>query len=319
MNILIRCDSSNIIGTGHVMRCLNLSEYYPENKYTFVCRNFDMNITEKIIGSRHKLILLNYNLEPIINNYKTWIGKEYIEEINDLTSILTTNKYDEIIIDHYGIDYLIEREITKYCNKLTVISDIFDFVHWCDEYINYNCDDEEKLKKINLNPNTIIKYGVKNIIINKKFLNIKKTIFREKIEKICIMLGGSDPQNYTLKILKLIYVNIENNNIQTYIIIGKSNNNIDLIKEFINIKNNYILLYDLNYDELIKLYMDIDLCIGSLSITAYERLYINVPQICLKIAKNQNIQELKEFNITSTINFKIYFNTYIHNNYRFQI
>ena len=46
MNILIRCDSSNIIGTGHVMRCLNLCEYYPNIKFTFLCRNFKNNITE---------------------------------------------------------------------------------------------------------------------------------------------------------------------------------------------------------------------------------------------------------------------------------
>ena len=50
------------------------------------------------------------------------------------------------------------------------------------------------------------------------------------------------------------------------------------------------------------LYLDIDLCIGSLSITAYERLYMNIPQICLKIVENQNIQQLKEFNICNLDN-----------------
>ena len=62
MNILIRCDSSNIIGTGHVMRCLNLCEYYPENNYTFVCRRFNKNISEKILNNKHNLILLEYNI-----------------------------------------------------------------------------------------------------------------------------------------------------------------------------------------------------------------------------------------------------------------
>ena len=48
MNILVRCDSSNIIGTGHVMRCLNLCEYYPQNRYTFICRNFNMKYFKNI-------------------------------------------------------------------------------------------------------------------------------------------------------------------------------------------------------------------------------------------------------------------------------
>ncbi len=297
MNILIRCDSSNIIGTGHVMRCLNLCEYHPENIYTFVCRNFNMNITNKIIDAGHKLILLEYDIEPKINEYKTWIGKNINNELNELEEILQKNNYDEIIIDHYGIDYEIENIIKKYCKKLIVISDIFEFEHYCDEFINYNCDDKKKLVKINLNPDTKIKCGVENIILNKKFLNVKKTVFNNKIKKMCVMLGGSDPQNYTLKILEKINELINEYNIKLYIVIGKSNGNIESIKQFIGNNTNYQIVYDLNYDQLIDLYMEIDLCIGSLSITAHERLYIGVPQICLKIVDNQNIQQLNEFNI----------------------
>ncbi len=302
MNVLIRCDSSNIIGTGHVMRCLNMCEYFPENKYTFVCKNFNMNITEKILNSKHNLILLNYSIEPIINNYKSWIGCDEDNELNNLLEIVIKNKYDEIFIDHYGIDNNIEKQLINYCSKLTVISDIFDYNHYCSEFINYNSDDYEKIKSINLNPNTIIKCGIDNIIINKKFKQFQKTNIRNKIEKICVMLGGSDPNNYTIDILKQINNLVLKNNLLVYVIIGKSNNNIETINNFIKDVKNYKCLYDLSYDDLIKLYLDIDLCIGSLSITAYERLYMKVPQICLKIVENQNIQQLKEFNICSIDN-----------------
>ena len=135
MNILIRCDSSNIIGTGHVMRCLNLCEYYPENKYTFLCKEFNNNISSKI-KEKHNLLLYDYNIEPLIDNYKTWLGCSTNEEIQILLSVLKDNNYDEIIIDHYGIDYVIEKELIKYCKKLTVISDIFDYKHYCN-YIQW--------------------------------------------------------------------------------------------------------------------------------------------------------------------------------------
>jgi UDP-2,4-diacetamido-2,4,6-trideoxy-beta-L-altropyranose hydrolase len=174
MNILVRCDSSNIIGTGHVMRCLNLCEYNPNNNYTFVCRNFFLNISDKIIDAGYKLLLLDYNIEPTINEYNTWIGTDINDELSDLKDILSKNNYDELIIDHYGIDFKIEKILKEYCKKLIVISDIFDFTHFCDEYINYNCDDIKKLSLLNLNPNTLIKCGVENIIINKKFYYFKK-------------------------------------------------------------------------------------------------------------------------------------------------
>lgn len=299
MNVLIRCDSSNIIGTGHVMRCLNLIEYNPENKYTFVCRKFNMNIGFKILNAGHDLILLDYQIEPELNNYLTWLGCEKKIETLQMKNILLKKNYDQLIIDHYGYDESIENKLFNYVKKITIITDIFDNKHWCNEFINYNSDDLNKIKTINLNPDTEIKCGVSNIIINKKFKQFQKTNFRNKIGKMCVMLGGSDPSNYTLEILKQINQFVLTNNIHVYIVIGKSNNNIESINSFINNIPNYECMFDLSYDELIKLYLDIDLCIGSLSITAYERLLMNVPQICLKIVKNQNIQQLKEFNICS--------------------
>ena len=93
-------------------------------------------------------ILLDYNIEPKLNKYKTWIGKAEEEELIDILNIVKQNNYDEIIIDHYGIDYNIELNLKQYINKLTVISDIFDYEHYCDEYINYNTDDFNLVKKI---------------------------------------------------------------------------------------------------------------------------------------------------------------------------
>jgi UDP-2,4-diacetamido-2,4,6-trideoxy-beta-L-altropyranose hydrolase len=303
MNILVRCDSSNIIGTGHVMRCLNLCDYHPENKYTFVCKNFDMNIISKIKDKGYNVLIFNYYIEPVINDYKTWLGCNDKEEINTLLGILKKTTYDEIIFDHYGIDFFIEKYIRSFCKKVTVITDIFDYKHYCDEFINYNSDEIDKIKEINLNLNTNIKYGISNIIINKKFLQHKKTNFKDRIENICIMMGGCDPQNYTIKVIKMINDIIIINNIKIYIIIGKSNSHIKEIEDYSLKYTDYItILYDLNYDELINLYLNnIDLCIGSLSIAAYERYFLNVPQICLKIVENQNIQRLKEFNICTDI------------------
>lgn len=310
MNILIRCDSSNIIGTGHVMRCLNLCEYYPEHQFTFLCRNYNMNIIQKIKNANHKLILLDYNIEPIINDYKTWIGKKYEEEIYEFINIINNSKYDIVYIDHYGIDYILETEIKKYCKKVIVISDIFERKHNCDIFINYNCDDLDKVQNININENTIYKIGAHNIIINKKFIDgDKKEIFNNKIENITINMGGSDPQNYILKTLEITYDYVIRSNIVINIIIGKSNNNIYSIKNFMknnntssNSNNNYKIYFDINYDELIDLHINSDLVIGSLSITAYERLFLNVPQISIKIVENQLIQQLDEFNIVSLDN-----------------
>lgn len=283
MNILIRCDSSPIIGTGHVMRCLNYTEYYPDYKFTFVCRNYENNISNKI--EKHTLILLPYDICPIINDYRTWIGVKYDKEIQDLINILSLDNYDKIIIDHYGIDHVCEKELKKYCNELIVISDIFDYKHYCDIFINYTCSNEEKLYTINLNTQTKYLCGPTNAIINKKFKNIKKTKFRTKIEHVCILLGGSDPLNFTCKIIEILKDKLYN--IKLTVVIGKLNSNKSNVINLLSTINNSELLFDLNYDDIINLYQEIDLCIGSLSTTAIERFVMNVPQVCLSIVTNQ--------------------------------
>lgn len=303
MNIVIRCDSSNIIGTGHVMRCLNLAEYYPENKYTFICKRFNNNIADKIKSAGHKLICLNYKIEPVIDDYNTWIGDDLGTELYTMTMLLRTLNPDELIIDHYGYSHLIEKNLCQFVPKITVITDIFNNTHWCDEYINYSSTNITKMKQINRNPHTVIKAGIDNIIINKIFKKCKKNIFNKQIKKIGIMLGGTDPNNITLSIIKKIDEYVIENNINVFIIIGSANINSESINEFIKNKSNYECLNNLIYEQLIEFYMNIDLCIGSLSITAFERLLINVPQICLKIVDNQkDTDNINEFNISNIDN-----------------
>ena len=306
MNILIRCDSSNIIGTGHVMRCLNMCEYHPENKYTFVCKKYQMNITNKIINAGHSLILLDYTIDPILNKYKSWLGDTDELETKKMIDIISKNTYDEIFIDHYGYDENIEKELYKFNQKIIILTDIFDFKHYCTELICFSSDDIHKLKNICTNENTIIKYGKDYVIINKKFKEHLKTN-PEKIRKIIIMLGGSDPSNFTLKILENLDEIFKEYKIEVTIIVGRLNIHLDSIRNFIFYKNYYKIRIDLNYDDLIKEYLENDLCIGSLSVTAYERLFMNMLQICLKIADNQNIQNLPDFNISSisSINYKL--------------
>lgn len=294
MNILIRCDSSTIIGTGHVMRCLNFIEYTPNNKYTFLCRNFSNNISQKIVEKGHNLILLDYEVEPEFEKYDTWLGINYNKEIEDVCKIMIDKKFDELIIDHYGIDYQLEKKVREYCKKIIVITDIFNCNHYVDIYINYNCDDIDKVRKYNLNSETEYKIGVENIIINKKIRDRRRKLVIRDVKSVCITMGGSDPCNYTLQVIKEINNIILEKNIKVYVVLGKANIHFSVIKDFIG--ENYIILHDLSYDELIDLYMKVDLCIGSLSVTAHERYILGVNQICIKIVDNQNIVYRNEFN-----------------------
>ncbi|MDO8260986.1 MAG: UDP-2,4-diacetamido-2,4,6-trideoxy-beta-L-altropyranose hydrolase, partial [Candidatus Magasanikbacteria bacterium] len=60
-NILIRADSSSIIGTGHVMRDLVLAKEFNGDNVTFASQDLEGNINHKIIESGYKLDFLKSN------------------------------------------------------------------------------------------------------------------------------------------------------------------------------------------------------------------------------------------------------------------
>ena len=104
------------------------------------------------------------------------------------------------------------------------ITDIFNCKHYVDIYINYNCDDIDKVRKHNLNSETEYKIGVENIIINKKIRDRRRKLVIRDVKSVCITMGGSDPCNYTLQVIKEI------NNIKYKI-------DISFINEFIELVN----------------------------------------------------------------------------------
>ena len=76
MNIFFRVDSSNIIGTGHIIRCLKLAKYFENHNIFFMCKKFNGNLNKKVIDNKFKLFELEIeNDNTIISNVNTWLGE----------------------------------------------------------------------------------------------------------------------------------------------------------------------------------------------------------------------------------------------------
>jgi UDP-2,4-diacetamido-2,4,6-trideoxy-beta-L-altropyranose hydrolase len=307
MNVLVRCDSSNIIGTGHVMRCLNYIEHSPENKYTFICRNFNGNIINKIKESGHDIIFLDYFIEPELNNYNSWLGVDENNECNQIKDIINNNNYSEIIIDHYGYSTNCFDQIKLNMIKITVIDDLYNRKIWCDKYINYNTKDLTNVKNLMINKNTVIKIGLENTILNKIFIDnihyfktLNKNFDLNTAKTVCIMMGGTDPYNFTLKVIEKLKDNLITKQQELYIIIGNNYIFKDILIEFLGIhKLKYKLFHNVSYIELIDIYKQIDFCIGCFSVSFNERYVLGIPQKCLKIVENQIVDTLiyEQFNL----------------------
>ena len=280
-NILIRADSSSLIGLGHIMRCLVLAKQFNQDKIIFASQNLEGNINHHILECKHKLEILKSN------------------NIDELSSIITNHKINTIIIDSYNIDNDFETELKNTHKNLKIIAIDDNYKkHNCDILLNHN---------IGANPN---KYKNKvpkhcEILCGEKYTLIRDEFKIEKNKKrIFISLGGSDYGKLNIKILEILET-IET--IEINIVTTTANQDIEKLKKYCENKNKIIL--HINTNKIAKLISISHLAIITASVILNEVYFMETPFIAIKTADNQrdlcdyilglnssNMLIMKEFN-----------------------
>lgn len=266
-NILVRADSSSKIGIGHIMRDLVLVKQYSKANIIFACQDLEGNINSKIVEAGYKIEILKSN------------------SLKELDNLLKNLKIDFLIIDHYEINYDFEKQLKIQNPKLKMLS--FDDTyekHYCDILLNHNIYADEKKYKNKVPENCKLKCGIKYTLIRDEFISEKKR--QSKIQnskfKILIAFGGSDFDNLSLKVLKVLK---EKKDIKIYVLTTKANKNIDILKDFIKKYPNVKLIIDSN--SVAKLINKIDLAIVSPSTILHEIIFLNKRFIAIQTASNQ--------------------------------
>jgi len=293
MNIVFRVDSSDIIGTGHVYRCLNLAYQYKEHNISFICKNHNYNLNSKIAENYKVYELLLENYENINLDINTWLGESQIDDLNKTINIIKENNLniDWLVIDHYAIDKIWENEIKQHVKNICVIDDFTNRIHNCDIIINQQITQEDGLIKYKtiVNNDCKIYCGNDYLLLHPKYfnyINFEKK-YENCIKRINIFMGGSDIHNITEKIIDICnhYNNLILNKVTFDVIIGKSNKHYEKIKNKINSLENFNIFYDLDF--IGDLLEKVDLCIGAPGSTSYERCIMKTPSLCICVADNQ--------------------------------
>ena len=221
MQVVIRCDSSNMIGTGHVKRCLNIARRLKQNEctITFICRDLADNCIEmitdefdmiKLVGSS----ITEENAEEEEVEYKKWLGCTQEEDVEQCIYMLNKNikgKIDWVIVDHYALDEKWERELRDKIierqgelAKILVIDDLSNRKHRADILIDSNGDDLERYTDW-VSKECKVYQGPSYAPIEEIYSLLRAGIpKRGSINRIMISYGGIDKNNYTEKAVEAL-------------------------------------------------------------------------------------------------------------------
>ena len=248
--VLLRVDFSNKIGLGHLKRVeafINGKWKMENGKFLIICKECDEKLTKL----------------PII---KVKNEKEFFEKVKEL-------KPKEVIVDNYNFTFENEKEFKKFFPdiKLIVFDDTYE-KHFSDLIINHNLS-AKKEKYSEPEKVKIIKP-----LIREEFKKAKRKKFKK--EGIFISLGGSDSNNLTLKLLKLLKPLKPKVNLY----ITSANKNLEKIKKFCKI-NKWCKLH-INEDIAIGMAKS-EFAIITPSVISYEAIFMNLEFLAIQTADNQ--------------------------------
>jgi spore coat polysaccharide biosynthesis predicted glycosyltransferase SpsG len=270
--VLFLISVEKTIGIGHLKRCCNLAEKLKE--LDFEC---------KFILEEDK-----YSVEYLIyNNFTFFLTESIFLFIKEDNSIMKKSKV--IVLDLLWIDSKITKIIRERFNNIKIMA--LDYFDMEDSNINtiINLKNHNEFLK---NPiYSRVKYleGVKYGIIRKEFMPfiyLKKKSSNQF--KILLTFGGSDPQNYTLKLIPYLIPFIEKKPCFVDIVIGPNFNSKSEIENYIkNIKLDCIKIHT-NPNYLPELMYHSDIVISGSGTTAIEVATLGIPSILLP----QSLEEL---------------------------
>jgi UDP-2,4-diacetamido-2,4,6-trideoxy-beta-L-altropyranose hydrolase len=258
MNLLIRADSSSQIGLGHIMRDIVLAQHYPDDTILFACRDLPGNIIDSI----------PYGVHILTSN-----------EPEELIDLIRTCSINLLIIDHYDIDATMEKQIKKQTGvSLLCLDDTYE-QHYCDILLNHNIS-ADKSRYEGLVPSECeIRCGSEYTLIRDEF-KTEKQKEREKQYDIFISIGGTDPTNVTLDILKTL-----SDSYRICIVTTSGNPNLGVLEIFVRDRKNISL--QVNSKSVAKLLHESRLALITPSVMVHEVLFMETPFIAIKTADNQ--------------------------------
>lgn len=249
--IVIRTDATEKIGTGHVYRQLYIASRIMEHEVIFL---MDEN---KKLGID---IIRN-------NNYPVELfNDDCSEKLKELNPDIVIN--DILDTDKEYMNFFTEQKI------YTVnFEDLGEGARFADIVFNALYDYRMPLKKIHM--------GHDYYILRDEFKEFADKEIKEDVKKILITFGGTDPNNYTERVLQTL--EFENEDIEVDVILGLGYKNKEYIEEkYKNIPNVNVIRSVSNISEYMY---NSDVVITSGGRTMYEVASLGVP--CMVLCQNE--------------------------------
>ena len=275
MTVLIRADASAKIGTGHLMRCLALAQGWRAQggQGTFITACESGGLLQLLSDEGFRAI----TLERSYPDPADW----------EITSqALAAHSDAWVVLDGYHFDPAYQRQIKEAGHRLLVIDDTAHLDHYyADMVLNQNINAERL--HYSCDPNTHLLLGTRYVLLRSEFLTWRgwQREIPQVARKVLVTLGGSDPDNQTLKVIQALQqVNVDG--LEAMVVLGASNPHFCELQSAVR-NSQFAIRFVQNVTNMPELMAWADIAVSAGGSTCWEMAFMGLPTAILELAENQ--------------------------------
>ena len=301
--ILIRCDASLMIGSGHVIRCRTLARELQRRgaEVCFLCRRQPGDLIGLL---EQEFQVLALPKQPLVaceglegsDLYGAWLGCTQEQDAAQCLEVLAVagiNGISWIVADHYGLDARWESQLltgllgSDAAPKLLVIDDLADRPHQADLLLDQNFFGEATHQRYQdlMPPQCRQLLGPHYALLGPEYAQLHPLVPpRTELRRVLVFFGGVDPDNLTGRALKAL-MDPALADLAVDVVLGLQSPHRQTVVEMAARRPDTTVHGPL--PSLAGLIARADLAIGAGGATTWERACLGLPSLVVAIAANQ--------------------------------
>lgn len=289
--ISIRVDAGGEIGAGHFMRCLTLADALRPHgiRSRFISRRMPGSFGSMVRQRDHELDLLETDISAKKSDdlpHSHWLRTSQFYDAEQVLGILSDRPTKWLLVDHYALDARWESSVRANVDSIFVIDDIANRPHDCDMLLDQNLHDAMETRYAGLVPAQCrLLLGPKYALLRNDFSKLRDTvgIRQGPVQKILILMGGTDPSNQTAKAVRALRA-VRGYSFDVDVIVGAEHPALEDVRGLCNAVG---FRCHVQIDGVAALMGRADLALGACGSASWERCCLGLPAICISIASNQ--------------------------------
>jgi len=293
MHIVFRADASLAIGNGHVMRCASLAQALQAigAHCTFVCTSETGHLNAYLQNQGYVVHVINPNAFDTRVNAESLLAN-WQSDAQATVNAIHDQPIDWVVVDHYGLDWQWEAELSSYASQLMVIDDLANRAHQCAVLLDANPGRQSNDYAVLTPQDCRILTGPQYALIRNEIRQFRNTehILHDACTslKILITLGGVDKDNFTCEVLAALNQFDSKIPLEIQVVMGPFSPWIDQVIQISHAMrwSTHVTQNPKNFAELMCTH---DIAIGAAGTSALERCYLGLPSINFILTPNQYI------------------------------